>query len=193
MAWSPASTSRPARASASGRDRRPRSPAASSSRRSTIRTVGGTPDGAVAAARSADTGPTGRGPTVSTAGRRRPQDARRTGQLGEPDRDVAGLEPGRPIALVGGVVLLVHDDDTERRRAATGRRAASRRRHPRRPPGSGATRRPARHRPGPSGPARPGRRGRRGSDRPAATPSRSRGRAAAPVGRAPGWRVIASM
>ena len=93
-------------------------------------------------------------PTLSTAGRRRPEHDRRPRPAGQLDRDVARLEPRRPVALVGGVVLLVDDDRRRRRPAARRPRAACRRRCRRRRPGSGATRRPARRRRGRNGPAR---------------------------------------
>ena len=46
-------------------------------------------------------------------GRRRPEDDRRAGQLGQRDRRVARLEPWRPVALVRRVVLLVDDDQPD--------------------------------------------------------------------------------
>ena len=45
--------------------------------------------------------------------RRAAEDDGRPRQLAELDRGVAGLEPRRPVALVGGLVLLVDDDDAD--------------------------------------------------------------------------------
>ncbi len=54
--------------------------------------------------------------------RRRAEDAGRPGDRGEPDGGVAGLDPRRPVALVGPVVLLVDDDEADvRQRREDGR------------------------------------------------------------------------
>ena len=58
-------------------------------------------------------GAVARPPHALDRGRGRAEDERRAGQLGQPDRRVAGLEPGRPVALVGRVVLLVDDDQPD--------------------------------------------------------------------------------
>ena len=52
-----------------------------------------------------------RAPEAVDRRRRRAEDQGRTGELGQPDRGVAGLEPRRPVALVRRVVLLVDDHD----------------------------------------------------------------------------------
>ena len=54
--------------------------------------------------------------------RRRAEDHRGTREPAELQRRVAGLEPGRPVALVGRVVLLVHHDQADvRQRREQGR------------------------------------------------------------------------
>ncbi len=58
-------------------------------------------------------GAVARPPDALDRGRGRAEDERRTGQLRQPDRRIAGLEPGRPVALVGRVVLLVDDDQPD--------------------------------------------------------------------------------
>ena len=106
--------------------------------------------------------------------------------------DVAGLEPGRPVALVRRVVLLVDDDQPD-----VGERREDRQPRPDHdvdvaapdpPPlvGALAVRRAR------SGRARPGRRGRRAAGRRAAARARSRGRGRAPGGRARATRRCAS-
>ena len=91
---------------------RPRLPAASSARRSTTSTRGGAPlgrsgrtDVAIAALPDAAHALHGR--------RRAAEDDRGAGQAGERQRGVAGLQAGRPVALVGRVVLFVDDDQAD--------------------------------------------------------------------------------
>ena len=117
MARSPAARSRPAIASTSGAESRPRLPVASSARRSTISTD---------AVRARGAGPrAGRARSVALLGaaeghevrRRRPEDDRHGREAAELERDVARLVARRAVGLVGGVVLLVDDDEAEARAA----------------------------------------------------------------------------
>ena len=166
----------------SARDSRPRLPAASSARRSTTSTVGALAD----RPRRQDDPVVVAGPGAADAldGRRRgPEHDRRAGQAGQLDRRVAGLEPRRPVALVGRVVLLVDDDHAD-----VGQRRDDRQPRPDDDvdvagadpaPLVGAlavaeTRMDA---------ARRARRGPRAADRPAAARARSPARARAPAGR----------
>ena len=114
------------------------------------------------------------------------QDDRGTGQLGQPDRAVAGLQARRPVALVGRPRAPRRRSPGRGRRTGRGPPGGSRPRHRPCPPGPGATRRPARLRPGPSGAARSGHRDRPAGGPPAAAPGRSRARAGGPAGRVRG-------
>ena len=58
-----------------------------------------------------DAGP--RSPDAVDGGRGRAEHDRGTGQLAQPDRHVARLEPRCPVALVRGIVLLVDDDEPD--------------------------------------------------------------------------------
>ena len=98
---------------------RPRAPRAGRRPRST----GGAPVGRVGRT-TRRYAPVAGPPDALDRRRRAAEDDRRAGQLAEADRGVAGLEPRRPVALVGGVVLLV--DDRSGRRRASGARTASR-------------------------------------------------------------------
>ena len=89
-------------------------PAASSARRSTTSITGGAPLGRLGRMTRRHV-PARTRPTRVDGRRGAAQDDRRPGQLGQPDRAVAGLQSGRPIALVGPFVLLVDDDQAQLR------------------------------------------------------------------------------